>query len=60
MAEAKVKPEGGSGGKLGHSNMTHWMPTAEVKRAARKARRKIGKKLAEGVDGSPEGLVESQ
>lgn len=33
------KTEGGSGGKLGHSNMTHWTGTAGVKAGSRKARR---------------------
>jgi hypothetical protein len=35
----RIKTEGGSGGKRGHSNMEHFAPTAEVKRTARKARR---------------------
>jgi hypothetical protein len=35
----KTKSEGGSGGKRGHSNMTHWDLTANVKRMSRKARR---------------------
>ena len=39
MAHGKMKPNGGSGGKRGHSNMTHWSYTSEVKLAARKARR---------------------
>ena len=38
-----VKPEGGSGGKRGHSNMTHYDKTAEVKKMARKARRQLAK-----------------
>lgn len=33
------KTEGGSGGKRGHSNMAHREATAEVKKAARIARR---------------------
>ena len=39
MALDKVKPSGGSGGKKGHSNMTHWSKTAVVKRSAKKRRR---------------------
>jgi len=39
MRYRKLKIEGGSGGKRGHSNMTHWEYTEEIKRAARKARR---------------------
>jgi PPM family protein phosphatase len=35
----RISPEGGSGGKRGHSGMTHWAKTAEIKDAARKARR---------------------
>jgi hypothetical protein len=37
--------EGGSGGKRGHSNMTHWEYTEEIKRRSRKARRRVGKTL---------------
>jgi hypothetical protein len=37
--------EGGSGGKRGHSNMTHWDYTEEIKRRSRKARRAQGKTL---------------
>lgn len=33
------KTEGGSGGKKGHSNMTHWDRTEFVKKANNKARR---------------------
>jgi hypothetical protein len=35
----KVKPEGGSGGKRGHSGMEHWAFTEEIKDAARAQRR---------------------
>lgn len=34
-----IKTEGGSGGRKGHSNMTHYDKTAQVKKSARKARR---------------------
>jgi hypothetical protein len=39
MAIIKGKPDGGSGGKRGHSNMDHWMHADEIKAAAKKARR---------------------
>jgi hypothetical protein len=35
----KFKVEGGQGGKRGHSGMTHWMYTEEIKDIARKLRR---------------------
>ena len=54
-----MKTEAGSGGKQGHSNMSHWDHTEEVKRTARKARRVADKTeidldeilAQEGVDG---------
>jgi hypothetical protein len=45
MAILKGKTEGGSGGKRGHSNMNHWVTTAEVKDASRKLRRLDAKKV---------------
>jgi len=39
MALKKVKSEGGQGGKRGHSNMSHWFKTAQIKRAAKRGRR---------------------
>jgi hypothetical protein len=39
VAILKGKSNGGQGGKLGHSNMDHWMFTEEIKEAARKHRR---------------------
>ncbi len=39
MGIGKGKPDGGQGGKLGHSNQEHWEYTEEVKEAARKRRR---------------------
>lgn len=39
MNRRQVKIEGGSGGKRGHSNMTHWDYTEEIKQRSRKARR---------------------
>lgn len=41
----KTKTEGGSGGKKGHSNMTHWTTTEEIKDSTRKARRAEAKEL---------------
>ena len=39
MALERVKGTAGSVGRLGHSNMSHYSPTAVVKDAARKRRR---------------------
>ena len=39
MALERVKGTAGSGGRLGHSNMSHFSRTAVVKTAARKRRR---------------------
>lgn len=39
----KMKIEGGSGGKRGHSNMTHWMGTEEIKAVTKRLRRADGK-----------------
>jgi hypothetical protein len=33
------KCKGGQGGRIGHSNMSHWDKTAEIKKAVRKLRR---------------------
>ena len=43
----KIPPEGGSGGKRGHSSMEHWVMTAEIKDAARKVRRRCDKEAVE-------------
>ena len=40
-----MKLEGGQGGKRGHSNMSHWVGTEEIKHDCRKARRQHGKKI---------------
>ena len=46
----KGKIEGGQGGKRGHSNMTHWAYTEEIKDASRKLRRHNAKRdVAEGL-----------
>ena len=45
MGILKLKTEGGSGGKRGHSNMDHWMTTEEIKTATRKRRRLNSKTL---------------
>lgn len=39
VGRRKSKIDAGQGGKRGHSNMAHWMETAELKEFARKARR---------------------
>ena len=41
----KMKVEGGSGGRRGHSNMNHWVTTEEIKVAARKGRRAEARRL---------------
>ena len=43
----KIPPEGGSGGKRGHSSMEHWAKTAEIKDAARRVRRHADEKAVE-------------
>ena len=40
MSKGSVKSEGGSGGKRGHSNMTHWDRTEEIKEESRHIRRR--------------------
>ena len=40
----RIRSEGGTSGKRGHSNMTHWGHTNEIKDAAR-LRRRIDDKL---------------
>jgi len=37
---SKMKTEGGSGGKRGHSNMAHWERTEIIKAKADRARRR--------------------
>jgi hypothetical protein len=37
------KVEGGQGGKRGHSNMTHWESTEDIKAATRNQRRRRGR-----------------
>jgi len=44
MALEITKTEGGQGGKRGHSNMSHWMPTEDLKRESNKIRRLADKK----------------
>lgn len=43
MAILKGRPDGGQGGKRGHSNMEHWEHTEEIKLAAKKRRRQKAK-----------------
>ncbi len=51
MGVMKIKPEGGQGGKKGHSNMDHWVTSAEHKNYSRKRRRLLSRKLTRnGVD----------
>jgi hypothetical protein len=47
MSSNSKKTEGGSGGKLGHSNMTHWEYTEVIKKESRKIRRRNNKKEVE-------------
>ena len=42
----QVKTEAGSGGKKGHSNMAHFDHTEDIKRMAKKARRRQDKHAA--------------
>ena len=50
MAIAKGKPDGGQGGKLGHSNQDHWDYTEAIKLAAKKSRRlQARKQTSEGL-----------
>ncbi len=53
MVGEKVKSEGGSGGKRGHSNMDHWAKTEEIKESARRKRKQAD------VDEVQRGLEES-
>lgn len=45
MSTLKGPTECGSGGKRGHSNMTHWAYTEELKEASKVNRRNDNKKL---------------
>ena len=53
-ATRQKKIEGGQGGKRGHSNMTHWFSTEEIKTATRILRRRaaraeVNEQLAEAT-----------
>jgi hypothetical protein len=50
----KVPPEGGSGGKRGHSGMEHWGTTAEYKDAARLKRRQADRAAVEEQASDPD------
>ena len=50
------KVEGGSGGKRGHSNMTHWEYTEEIKQRSRKARRRAANQPSREATASREAL----
>jgi len=41
----KSKPDGGQGGKRGHSNMTHWEHTEKIKSHSKRQRRVASKRL---------------
>jgi hypothetical protein len=45
MGTKTIKTEGGQGGRRGHSNMTHWTGTEEIKAVSKKARRKASKAI---------------
>jgi hypothetical protein len=49
MALLKGKIEGGQGGKIGHSGMTHWTYTEEIKAAMKKRRRTEAKKMIQNT-----------
>jgi hypothetical protein len=53
MGLGKAKIEGGQGGKRGHSNMTHWTYTEEIKKRARKQRRLQGKREVKNYENTP-------
>ena len=42
-ANRAKKVEGGQGGKRGHSNMTHWESTEEIKASTRVLRRRTAR-----------------
>jgi hypothetical protein len=47
MGIEKVKPNAGSGGKLGHSNMAYWGSNDEAKAAGRRRRRQADHKAVQ-------------
>jgi hypothetical protein len=52
MAYWKGKLNAGQGGKVGHSNMSHWVGTKEIKDNAKKARRAADKvEIKKGSEG---------
>lgn len=46
----KKNPKGGQGGKRGHSNMSHWTGTEEIKIAHNKYTRRESKNLTKDID----------
>lgn len=52
------KIEGGQGGKKGHSNMTHWTGTEEIKERSKSLRRQEDKKVVRILDETDESLDE--
>jgi hypothetical protein len=55
-AQKLKKSEGGQGGRRGHSNMCHWITTAEIKESARILRRRDAKKVV--TEGKQDSLAE--
>lgn len=58
MAIKKSKIDAGQGGRLGHSNMAHWMESHELKESSRRARRidakrQVREELAERAEPAP-------
>jgi hypothetical protein len=50
MSILKGPVEGGQGGRLGHSNMEHWVYTDEIKASSRRLRRINAKlEIAQGL-----------
>jgi len=50
------KTEGGQGGRRGHSNMDHWVTTAEIKDATRGRRRREAKAAVAGEQADDEAI----
>jgi hypothetical protein len=46
----EMKSRGGSGGKKGHSNMSHWTGTEEIKKAHKKHIRQESKKEIRSIE----------
>jgi len=57
MGIGKEKTEGGQGGRLGHSNMSHWNYTEQIKIHTRKRRRLNSKEIIKDALGEEEAMV---